>query len=67
MLICWGCRSTRFRSSHLRLSDFLQLLAFRLPVRCRDCHARVHTNVFRALVIKHADHVRHSGRRHEHA
>ena len=37
---CSHCLNDEFRSSRLRVSDVLQLLMFRMPVRCTRCHRR---------------------------
>src|SRR3984885_12241518 len=67
MMICRECVSTRFRCAHFHLIDVLWLLAFGLPVRCRDCGHRAHTNVFQALSIRRDDRIRRSWGQHSNA
>ena len=37
---CSYCFNDEFNSSRLRFSDVLQLVRFRVPVRCTHCHLR---------------------------
>ena len=39
---CHECGSPNIRQAQFHLSDTLQLLAFRYPVRCRSCRKRWH-------------------------
>jgi len=59
---CQLCGSAKFRCSHLWHRDFRRILDFQYPVRCRKCGTRDYTNVFKALAIGRADHIRHAKR-----
>jgi len=56
---CAKCGSNQFRYSRIRLSDFLELLLLRFPVRCRICNRRTFTGLRNAMKIQQADTVRH--------
>ena len=49
---CPYCGASRFRLSHLRISDFVRLLALRYPVSCRLCRERVHIAFSAALRLR---------------
>ena len=49
---CPYCGASRFRLSHLRFSDFVCLLAFRYPVRCRLCRERTYVSFATALRLR---------------
>jgi hypothetical protein len=46
---CEDCGSTRFHRSKFRFHDIVELLMFRYPVRCYDCHHRTYDLIFRAM------------------
>lgn len=45
---CFHCGSSDLRVSHLRSKDAVELLLFRVPIRCRYCYERFYMNIFRA-------------------
>jgi hypothetical protein len=56
---CSNCGSNQFRYSRIRLSDFLELLLLRFPIRCRICNRRNFTGLRNAMNIQQADTTRH--------
>ena len=60
---CPKCGSNQFRVSRLRPSDFLQLLMFRYPIRCRVCNKRRFAGLSTALKVQQADTARHEEQR----
>jgi hypothetical protein len=47
-LDCFHCGSNDLRLSRLRPHDAVELLLFRVPIRCHFCYERFYMNVFRA-------------------
>ena len=43
---CHACGSRNLRPSRLQLRDFVFLLTFRFPVRCRYCRDRFYASIF---------------------
>ncbi len=60
---CLCCGSNKFRISLLKPGDFFWLLALKRPVRCRICSQRQYVGLAQALFIRHADKIRHQGRK----
>lgn len=52
VLHCPTCYSTNFKLSRVRPEDRLQMLFFRVPVRCQKCSARVYANRGYATFLK---------------
>jgi hypothetical protein len=50
--ICNGCGSSNVRLSHLRGNDLSLLFALRYPTRCRNCHERGFTSLWKALAMR---------------
>ena len=57
---CQECGSANLRRAHFRLSDTVRLLAFRYPVRCRNCRKRWSAPIFEARLLPNAPHRRHA-------
>jgi hypothetical protein len=66
-MTCAECFSSSFRLSRFRMEDVERLLLLQYPVRCRRCHGRAYAELPLALVLLHADRVRHERREHEEA
>jgi len=48
-MLCSHCSSPDLRRSSFHKEDLVRLLVFQLPVRCRECHERMFTNLLVAL------------------
>jgi hypothetical protein len=57
-MLCTLCHFSAFRLSHYRSGDFINLLLFQYPVRCRDCHERQYGSWLLALQLWQAQRVR---------
>lgn len=57
-LYCPECGSTDLRTSHLRMRDYVHLLAMQFPVRCRMCKARSYGALRLALQLPRPQHAR---------
>jgi len=56
---CTKCGSVKFRISRMKPSDFMKLITFRFPVRCRICNRRRFVPLSTAIGIQKADSARH--------
>jgi hypothetical protein len=64
-MTCDECSFSSFRLSRFRMEDVERLLLLQYPVRCRHCQRRAYAELPLALVLLHADRVRHEWREHE--
>jgi DNA-directed RNA polymerase subunit RPC12/RpoP len=52
-LRCTNCGSRNVRPAHIRLlTDILQFVILRLPVRCRYCRERFHVAIHAAFKLR---------------
>lgn len=49
---CSECDSVNIRRSALRISDIVQLMLLRYPVRCRKCRERRYIGLFKAFRLE---------------
>jgi len=57
---CIHCGSSKLRTSRIRASDWVRLLIFQLPVRCRVCHERGYAGLLLSINLRQAERARRS-------